>query len=65
MCEPVPSAGLYDFYEKEQALFRGPAGAAFVTEVRWPGGQWVSYSGDRRAPVVFGNVIKLAARDPS
>jgi hypothetical protein len=47
----------YDVYEKEGAVFRGPAKAGYVNQVR-QAGKWVPYQGDRRAPVAFGEKVR-------
>lgn len=46
-----------DIYEKDGAVFRGPAKAGFVNEVQVKG-KWVPYSGDRRAPVAYGDHLR-------
>lgn len=47
----------FDHYEKDQAVFRGPAGRQMVTEVLL-NGEWKPYTGsDKVAPVVYGNKI--------
>ena len=48
----------YDYFEKDGAIFRMPAGAKIqaVIDVKFPNG-WEPYKGDRCSPVVFGNRI--------
>ena len=52
----------YDVFEKDQAVFRGHADAGYVHEVQ-NGDAWKPYSGDRRAPVVFGNFVRTMEED--
>lgn len=55
--EKEPILAKYDVYEKEGAVFRGPAKAGYVNQVR-QAGKWVTYQGDRRAPVAFGEKVR-------
>ncbi len=50
---------LFDLYEKDGAVFRKPASRrhGIVDEVQHTDGSWKPYTGDRLAPVSFGDHI--------
>jgi hypothetical protein len=47
----------WDIYEREGAVFRGPAGYGFASHVQRDG-KWHKYTGDPRAPAVHGDLIR-------
>lgn len=54
-------ASKFHYFEKEGAVFRKPATQRhpFVNEVKL-NGEWKPYTGDRQAPVYFGDQISAA-----
>jgi hypothetical protein len=56
--QKVGSVGKFEYFEKDGAVFRKPATQRhpFVREIKVEG-EWRPYTGDRIAPVVFGDQI--------